>query len=113
MDVSASTITAGEILVYDGSNFVPGADSDDQAIDLIQLVGTELQLSLEDDAVPPATVDLAPILGSSDNIYSTDGSLDSIRTIDLNANSLTFDGTGAGDITFCLLYTSPSPRDRG
>ena len=116
MDVSASTITAGEILVYDGSNFVPGADSDDQAIDLIQLVGTELQLSLEDDAVPPATVDLAPILGSSDNIYSTDGSLDSIRTIDLNANSLTFDGTGAGDITFeadgdvGIGTTTPSAR---
>ena len=116
MDVSASTITAGEILVYNGSNFVPGEDSDNQEIDLIQLVGTELQLSLEDDGVPPATVDLAPILGSSDNIYSTDGSLDSSRTIDLNANSLTFDGTGAGDITFeadgdvGIGTTTPSAR---
>ncbi len=116
MDVSASTITAGEILVYNGSNFVPGEDSDNQEIDLIQLVGTELQLSLEDDGVPPATVDLAPILGSSDNIYSTDGSLDSSRTIDLNANSLTIDGTGAGDITFeadgdvGIGTTSPSAR---
>lgn len=100
MDVSASTITTGEILIYDGSNFVPGEDSDNQAIDLIQLVGTELQLSLEDDDVPPVTVNLAPILGSSDNIYSTDGSLAGPRTIDLNANDLTIDGAADGDIIF-------------
>lgn len=116
LDVSASAITAGEILVYDGANFVPGEDSDNQTIDLIQLVGTELQLSLEDDGVLPTTVDLAPILGSSDNIYSTDGSLDSTRTIDLNSNNLTIDGAADGDITFeadgdvGIGTTSPSAR---
>ena len=98
LDVSASGITEDQVLVFNGSNFVPGENSDDQVIDSISLVGTELRLSLEDDGVAAATVDLAPILGSSDNVYSTDGSLDGPRTIDLDSNNLTFDGTGDGDV---------------
>ena len=59
MDVSASTITNGQILVYDGASFVPGDDSDDQIIDSLALVGDELQIGIEGDLNGLQTVDLS------------------------------------------------------
>ncbi len=98
MDVSASSITTGQILVYDGASFVPGDDSDDQQIDSFALNGNILNISLENDGEAPLSVDLSTITGSSDNIYNTNGSLDGARTVTLNSNNLTFDGTGTGDV---------------
>lgn len=174
MDVSASGISTGQILVYNGASFVPGDDSDEQdltlsgntlaisndpntdvdltpylddttlsqeevqdfvgsmvsgntetgitvtyddaanefdfvaadesptneiqSIDSFGLAGNVLAISLEGDGVAPLTVDLSTISGSSDNIYNTNGSLDADRTVNLNSNKLTFNGSGAGDL---------------
>ena len=98
MDVSASGISSGQILVYNGGSFVPGDDSDEQEIDSFELTGNILAISLENDGVTPLTIDLSTITGSSENIYNTNDSLESDRTVTLDSNSLTFDGSGAGDI---------------
>jgi len=192
MDVSASGISTGQILVYNGASFVPGDDSDEQdltlsgntlaisndpntdvdlspylddttlsqeevqdfvgsmvtgntetgitvtyddaanefdfvaadasptneiqSIDSFGLAGNVLAISLEGDGVVPLTVDLSTISGSSDNIYNTNGSLDADRTVNLNSNKLTFDGSGAGDVVIeadgdvGIGTTTPSAR---
>ena len=114
MDVSASTIVDGQILVFDGATFVPGDDSDDQIIDSLGLVGNELQIGLENDVNGLQTLDLSPILGSSDNIYNTDGTLEGDRTVELDRNTLTFEGADNSvtlhDDGFSLVdiaYTAP------
>lgn len=71
---------------------------DNQTIDSFALNGNILTISLEDDGQIPLTVDLSPILGSSENIYNTSDSLEAARTVTMDGNSLTFDGTGTGDV---------------
>ena len=74
------------------------AGSDDQALSL-----SGNTLTLEDGG----TVNLTPYLDNTDDQQITD--------FDLNAttNILTLTLENGGSETVCLLYTSPSPRDRG
>ena len=107
IDSLALTGTTLEIGLEDDSNGLQSVDlsslqdgtgTDDQQIDSFALNGNVLALSLEDDGLVPQTVDLSPILGSTENIYNTSDSLDAARTVTMDGNSLTFDGSGTGDV---------------
>jgi len=76
MDVSASTITNGQILVYDGATFVPGDDSDNQIIDSLGLTGTTLEIGIEDDINGLQTLDLSTLqdgIGTDNQIIDSLG----------------------------------------
>lgn len=98
MDVSATAIDSGQVLIYDGASYVPGDNTDDQVIDSFALTGNILSISIEDDNVAPLSVDFTDILGSTENIYNADGTLEANRTVSLGGSSLTFDGTDDGDV---------------
>jgi hypothetical protein len=73
-------------------------NTDDQVVDDFSISSNTLSLSLENDGQPAQTVDLSPYLDDV-NLYDDDGSLSGNRTVTLNGNNLTFDGTGTGDVT--------------
>ena len=70
-------------------------NTDDQKIDSFSLSTNTLVLSIENDGEAPQTVDLSSL--DNANIYSDDDTLSSTRTVTMNGNNLTFDGTGTGD----------------
>ena len=91
---------ANGLQTVDLSGLQDGTGTDDQKVDSFALTGNLLAISLEGDAEAPLTVDLSTITGSSENIYNTSDSLEAARTVTMDGNSLTFDGTGTGDIIF-------------
>jgi hypothetical protein len=75
--------------IYDGSAWVTlGSNTDDQQFDVIQLTGTNLELSLEDDGVGTYTVDLSSLADNTD-----DQVIDLIQLVG-NSLQLSLEGDG-------------------
>lgn len=57
-----------DLQIHDGTSWVSlGANTDDQQFDVIQLSGTDLQLSLENDGVGTISVDLSSLADNTDD----------------------------------------------
>ena len=67
---------------------------------------------LSDLALNPLTITLNPDTGSNSS-EATSGVTGDARDVPLQITVLSGTGTGPGAAISCLLYTSPSPRDRG
>lgn len=75
--------------IYDGSAWVTlGSNTDDQQFDVIQLTGTNLELSLEDDGVGTYVVDLSSLADNTD-----DQVIDLIQLVG-NSLELSLEGDG-------------------
>ena len=91
-----------------------GADSGDYNVDVTGS-SNEFTLNVGTNALA-STLDLDWVINGDSNTLDFDIDYDlgtSYVDIDGDSNSVTFDGSGyqSGYFYFCLLYTSPSPRD--
>lgn len=91
LDVSAGAIANGDILYFDGSSFVP------LTLNAANVPYDNAISGLTASDVKAAIDELASG-SSSDNIYNTDGTIDANRTVTLDGNDITFNGTGTGDV---------------
>ena len=85
-------------------------NSDNQVIDVSTFTASGLNLSLEDDGVPTIDIPLISTTADNDLSFNSDG-LYINETDDQVVDE--FDINGSDELLLsCLLYTSPSPRDR-
>jgi len=92
--------TAGQIMTTDGAgnitfqNVAAATDTDDQQIDVLNLNGTDLEISLQDDGIATQTLDLSSLSGAQRIDDLLDGKSDSDGTQD---GSSIFLGINAGN----------------
>ena len=59
---------SGQLQVHDGTSWVSlGANTDSQQFDVVQLTGTNLELSLQNDGVGTHVIDLSPLADNTDD----------------------------------------------
>ncbi len=92
LDVSAGSISNGDVLYFDGSSFVP------LTLNAANIPYDNTTSGLTASNVKAAIDELASGSGgSSDNIYNTDGTIDANREVSLGNFDLDFNSTGTGD----------------
>ena len=99
-DVTVSSASNGQILKHNGSAFVNVADTTYSQSSVAS--GSNVNLRLSDGS-------------TDDDILITAGSNITFSSVSANGFTIASSGGGGGGglSNVCLLYTSPSPRDRG
>ncbi|PIF00466.1 MAG: hypothetical protein CR994_05180, partial [Maribacter sp.] len=108
-DDQTLTLTGNTLEIADGNSVdLSSIDTDDQKIDAFtfDLSTNELEISLEDDAVAPVTVDLSPLDNpgtddqNSDEVNNVASSIDLNGDLTVNASDIIdVDGDGSVDAT--------------